>query len=80
MRQETVAQCLAKEFKTQTPLVCHQLKHLKLLKLSLKSVSLPSDLNVCGGEISVQHSLSWARNADHATPLRRVVLDQKDME
>lgn len=44
MRQEKVAKCLAKECKTQSPLVCHQLNHLKLLKLCLKSVSCPSDL------------------------------------
>lgn len=70
MREGKAAQYLAKEFKTQTPLVCHRLKHLQLLKLSLKSVSCPSDLSVCGGDISVQCSLSWSRNADHASPLR----------
>lgn len=80
MRQGKVAKCLAEEFKTQTPLVCHQLKHLKLLKLSLRSVSCPPDLNVYGGDISVQYSLSWTRNADHASPLGRVVLDQKDIK
>lgn len=81
MRQGKVAKYWPrKKLKTQIPLVCHQLKHLKLLKLRLKSVSRPSDLNVYGGDISVQYSLSWTRNADPATPLRRVVLDQKDIE
>lgn len=80
MRRGKVAKCLAKEFKTQTPLVCHQLKHLKPLKLNLKSVSCPSDLNVYGGDISVQSSLPWTRNADRASPLGRVVLDQKDIK